>query len=315
MVVESMAVVPQEPSEHLAITEGGIAQASKQLALLQQFVRQVMVKGVDYGEIPGVDRPTLLKPGAEKLLEVYGYVPRIKDIRRVEDWERPFFQYEVTVQLVSKRTGEIVGEGVGSCNSLEAKYAYRWVWPDQVPTGLDKQQLIKREFTGRDGSRKYTKYRIENEDIYSQVNTLLKMAKKRALIDATLSVTRSSGIFTQDVEDLVDTDAAEEEDGPGSPDGNTRAPTGRLPGRATEPKQPGATYTCTECGKPIAAVQIGKKTYSPEQVGKATIAKYGWQLCYSCGQKEEAARKGQQHERALAGEPETTEVESEQPAL
>jgi len=34
------------------------------------------------------------------------------------------------------------------------------------------------------------------------VNTVLKIAKKRALVDATLSVTRSSGLFTQDVEDI-----------------------------------------------------------------------------------------------------------------
>ena len=33
-------------------------------------------------------------------------------------------------------------------------------------------------------------------------NTLLKMAKKRALIDAVLSATRSSDLFTQDMEDL-----------------------------------------------------------------------------------------------------------------
>jgi len=34
-------------------------------------------------------------------------------------------------------------------------------------------------------------------------NTILKMAKKRAKVDATLAATRSSGIFTQDIEDMA----------------------------------------------------------------------------------------------------------------
>ena len=44
--------------------------------------------------------------------------------------------------------------------------------------------------------------RDENEDIYFQVNTILKMAKKRAMVDAALSAGRLSDVFTQDMEDL-----------------------------------------------------------------------------------------------------------------
>ena len=44
--------------------------------------------------------------------------------------------------------------------------------------------------------------RIENEDIADVYNTVLKMAKKRALVDATLTATAASDIFTQDVEDF-----------------------------------------------------------------------------------------------------------------
>lgn len=44
------------------------------------------------------------------------------------------------------------------------------------------------------------------EDPFTIVNTLLKMTKKRALIDAVLSSTRASGIFKQDVEDFPKSD-------------------------------------------------------------------------------------------------------------
>ena len=55
--------------------------------------------------------------------------------------------------------------------------------------------------TGRNG-KEYTRFRMPNEDIYSLVNTIEKMACKRALVHAVIGATRSSALFTQDVEDL-----------------------------------------------------------------------------------------------------------------
>src|SRR6185369_7107640 len=43
--------------------------------------------------------------------------------------------------------------------------------------------------------------RVENPDIMDTKNTVLKMAKKRAKIDAVIGVTRSSGIFSQDLDE------------------------------------------------------------------------------------------------------------------
>lgn len=47
-------------------------------------------------------------------------------------------------------------------------------------------------------------YRIPNDDIYSLVNTILKMAEKRALVAATLIAVNASDYFTQDMEDIVE---------------------------------------------------------------------------------------------------------------
>lgn len=178
-----------------------VDEAKRRLGELQRFIREVMVPGEDYGVIPGTDKPTLYKPGAEKLCEIYGLSPIIEIVQRIEDWERGFFHYEVKCRLVSKRTGAVVAEGVGSCNSREARYRYRWVYESQLPPGFDKRKAVTRR--AKNGG---TLYRIENDDPYTLANTILKMAKKRAHIDATLSATRSSGIFTQDVEDIVDVD-------------------------------------------------------------------------------------------------------------
>jgi len=55
-------------------------------------------------------------------------------------------------------------------------------------------------------------YRVPNENIYSLVNTLIKMAEKRAYIAATLLAVNASDYFTQDMEDLVDGVRVEKEE-------------------------------------------------------------------------------------------------------
>lgn len=195
----ALATVAPGPLEMV----GPPGEALARLKVLEAFVREVMVKDVDYGEVPGTGgRRSLLQPGAQKLCEVYGLTSRF-EIEKTEQWEakpHPFFHY--SVRCVLERGGRFVGEGHGSCNSRESHYAYRWAWPNEVPPDIDKARLRRKEFTGK-GNKKYVKYRVENEDVCDLVNTLLKMGVKRALVGATIAVTRSSGLFTQDVEDGV----------------------------------------------------------------------------------------------------------------
>lgn len=204
VVIEStnLAVQPTALSMEISTNE-----ALKKMQELQGFVNQVMIKGADYGVIPGTgERPALYKSGAEKMCEVYGLAPIIEIVDKTEDWSKPLFNYTIKCKLVSKRYGFVAAEGIGNCNSMESKFRWRWVWENQVPAGIDKKTLQYTE-TNK-GNRRY---RIENDDVYSLINTILKMAKKRALVDAALSATRSSGIFTQDVEDFIEYDFTEKE--------------------------------------------------------------------------------------------------------
>jgi hypothetical protein len=144
--------------------EMSISEVQKRVLALQQFVNEIMIPDVDYGLIPGCKKPSLFKSGAEKLCDVFGFSKHVEVINRVEDWDSKIFHYEIKVTLINKRTGLIEAEGVGSCNNRESKYV--------------------------------------KQDPYNILNTLLKMAKKRAIVDAVLSATRSSGLFTQDLEDI-----------------------------------------------------------------------------------------------------------------
>lgn len=181
-----------------------LEEARRRITELQAFVKSQMVEGADYGTIPGTQKPTLLKPGAEKLAMMYGFSIDVGVTNRIEDWERGFFAYECTCRLVNKRTGVVEAAGVGSCNSKEARYRWRFAFENELPDGIDKTSLHKVTKKSKKNGRPYVQYRLENEDPYTLVNTLLKMAKKRAVVDAVLSATRSSGIFTQDIEDFPD---------------------------------------------------------------------------------------------------------------
>lgn len=95
----------------------------------------------------------------------------------------------------------VAGEGEGSCNTYESKYRYRWVYERDIPRGVDKDTLVFKEYKKDDGSVFY-KYRLDNEDLFSQWNTVLKMAVKRAYVAAVLSSTGLSGLFSQEEDEL-----------------------------------------------------------------------------------------------------------------
>lgn len=166
-----VVIKPEDKVEFSCVPEFAITmnEAKERINMLQSFVKEMMIPKVDYGFIPNCDKPALFKSGAEKLCDIFGFSKQIEILNRVEDWEKCLFHYEVKTILINKRTGIIEAEGIGSCNSKERKY-------------------IK-------------------QDSYSIINTILKMAKKRAFIDAVLSATRSSGIFTQDIEELSDNES------------------------------------------------------------------------------------------------------------
>lgn len=130
---------------------------------MNRFIDMVLIEGIDYGLIPHCPKPTLFKSGAEKILKYLGLIARTEIVNRVEDYNTAFFSYEAKVYLIDYN-GVVKGEGIGITNSKEGKYA--------------------------------------KSNGFSVQNVVLKMAKKRALVDATLNVGNLSARFTQDVEDM-----------------------------------------------------------------------------------------------------------------
>ncbi|KYD12411.1 exodeoxyribonuclease X C-terminal domain-containing protein [Saccharococcus caldoxylosilyticus] len=159
-------LVAKQQTNSLSIIESvDIGAVQSTLAKINQFqvvVQNTLKANHDYGVIPGTSKPTLLKPGAEKIQMLLGVTSEYEVIERVQDYEKGFFAF--TVRCIVYKNGMKITEGVGHCNTKEKKYI--------------------------------------NQDPYTLANTCLKMAKKRAQIDATLTLASLSEIFTQDIEDM-----------------------------------------------------------------------------------------------------------------
>ena len=115
---------------------------------------------------PVFPQPILYKGGAEKIIRDYKMFDRYTVESCIEDFESGFFHYRVKCSIVAYNPAngqEIVyTEGVGCANTRESK-------------------------TG-------------NQSGFDAANSALKKAKKRAMVDAAISLAGLSSIFTQDLE-------------------------------------------------------------------------------------------------------------------
>lgn len=139
----------------------GLSGTMGKITQFQGIVQKQLRKDHDYGIIPGTQKPSLLKPGAEKILMLMGLRSEFSLVDSTRDFEKGFFQYMVKCSLF--HNDNLITEGMGSCNNLEGKF--------------------------------------KKQDPFSIDNTILKMAKKRALLDAALLVGSLSDIFTQDFDE------------------------------------------------------------------------------------------------------------------
>ena len=140
----------------LASMQQSIADYEQMHRLLKASLRQ----NIDYCTLPGSKTAILLKPGAEKLLQFFHLGHRVVCIAKMEDWENGLFFYHYKVVIFKSLNNQecIIAECEGSANSKEKKY--------------------------------------RNQDVYNFVNTIQKMAIKRAFVGATVQATGTSGFFS-----------------------------------------------------------------------------------------------------------------------
>lgn len=178
---KTVALKREEQTPKYELTAEDLAAQAKKVL---EIKNTIMKEGVHYGTIKGCSKPSLFKSGAEKLCAAFMLKPEFQtssreDPDRTINWEKwdydarkqvsgttqGFINYDSNCTLVHIPTGKIWAKNVGgNCNNFEDKY--------------------------------------RSQNPYNLMNTVEKMAEKRALVAAVLIGTALSDLFTQDIEDM-----------------------------------------------------------------------------------------------------------------
>lgn len=144
-----------------------VADRLKKLDKIAETIRDNLKDNVDFMTIPGTAKPSLLISGAQKIALIYGLSIKTEIIDKTIDLDNGLIRYVVKAELYTMSTNAFVGQGMGTCSSFEQKW------------------LAGKKNGGPEAE-----------------NTILKIAEKRAYVDAIVKIGNLSKIFTQDMEDL-----------------------------------------------------------------------------------------------------------------
>ncbi|RLC88423.1 MAG: hypothetical protein DRJ03_02770 [Chloroflexi bacterium] len=173
---KSLAVVN---GEGLALTteqfEQQLQVETERRELMEKYIKGNLKKGIDYDTIPGTKKPTLLKPGAERicnLLKLRMVFRADKDTWNMLSAEKKKVGTFCYICELITPTGEIAAQGKGLAYSNE-----------KINNVYKDGEIV--------GSKPWN------------MNTCMKIAKKRAMVDAALAngFCGLSDRFTQDMED------------------------------------------------------------------------------------------------------------------
>lgn len=192
------------------------------LEMVQDLMRRAMIKDVDYGQIPGTgSKPTLLKPGAEKLAVMFRLAPEYVTTKTFHD------DGHLTVESTCKihdGDGRFLGEASAMCSTRESKYAFRR--SDRICPQCGKSTIIKGKaeygggwlcFAKKGGcGGKFSDHdpeitsqtvgRVANPDLADAYNTVLRIAEKRSFLGAIRLATGSSALFDEEIPGVNEAD-------------------------------------------------------------------------------------------------------------
>lgn len=203
-VVESGEIVQRE-SQQQSLAWWSPEQVKLRINHIQHIYRDLMKKDTHFGTVPGAKKDSLWKAGSEILLSTFriSIDPVVEDLSR--DGE---FRFRVKCMAYDSR-GEFLGAGVGECSSEESKYKWRRAVCEEEFAQYQQmgEEMARIKWVKPQNGKPYSILQVR-QDQADVANTVLKMAKKRAQIDVTLTVTACSDIFTQDLDEDAEEQAA-----------------------------------------------------------------------------------------------------------
>lgn len=247
-----MAALAQMSDQDFDQRLNGLQRSRQRIEMIH---RSLMHKGLDFDVIPGTgSKPTLLKAGAEKLAQFYGWVATFhEDTRFGGEGEPPIIVIMRCRLHLADSTGPVIAEGCGAASSWERKYS-----------------------------------RMQGQAAYDLLNTILKMATKRAFVDAVLRASATSSLYAQDLDELRPANAPQNAQGARTaPPRQSRAP--RTIVTEAPAESPPVPYICgvEGCGVILNEHEIrGSQKHWP---GEFYCTQHGWEKRNSEKAAEQAA--------------------------
>jgi hypothetical protein len=232
-VTEPRALVPAAPAtDHVIVGLGMLAKMddaefTAKLEMLKkgrdrvaEIQRSLMVEGVDFGKVPGIDRPFLHLPGAEALEKFYGFASEQRTTRILGDGVStpPYAYRSDTLIHLGDLSGPVVASVSASCNPWESRYRYVNRSPTCPKCG--REGLIRRKspppMAGKWNCPSWNNQggcnaifepndptieaggKVENPDPWSLDETIIQIAQKRSYVAGIRRATGTSGLFTID---------------------------------------------------------------------------------------------------------------------
>ena len=164
-------------------------------------IKPILIEQVDVYTLPGMTKPSLGKPGAEKLAAVFGLRASFKVDEETKtmlgDVGRPFVGYVCTLT----HNGEFAGEGRGAAFVEMERTQYKNMNAREFE--IIKLTLNPSEYKTAQGQYGVY-YRVKDGTVFDPLalNKSIKMAQKSAFVDAVIRTTGMSDLFTQDIEDV-----------------------------------------------------------------------------------------------------------------
>jgi len=191
-MVEERALAESQRKPVVRLDLQAIELMKTEIRLLQEMVRDLLTPGVDYGRIPGTPADSLWDTGASQIIGAFNCYAGQRRILKLED-TGDRIAVCVEVPVISRETGQVTATGIGAASTLEPEYKYRWVeYPGEW--GYDAETAKGFKTRTERGKRLY---RIPNPEHSELLNTIVKMASKRAEVDAAESLPGVASVLRQ----------------------------------------------------------------------------------------------------------------------
>jgi len=180
-----------------------------------QAIQDALTKDLDYGTVPGIKKPFLLQPGAEKLQLAFNVIAHHEVVEKEVDHDRVTpYKVETSKRLGAKpaKYDELKAAGTHYCRVYVDKDSGKkdFVYFERaIEEGeslgfyryITRTTLIHREHGAVLGSAIASCCSLESKYIRNPrnvENTILQMSQKRSSVRATRTALGLSGRFTQD---------------------------------------------------------------------------------------------------------------------